>query len=76
MQERKRLIFLFLFRGAEDSLLPVFQYLDLIKKKIYEDLGYIVIYAWSYDYKKKKENYIEEIATYIKNINNDRDKEK
>lgn len=49
---------------------------DKSKKKIYEDLGYIVIYAWSYDYKKKKENYIEEIATYIKNINNDRDKEK
>lgn len=37
MHEGKRLIFLFLFRGAEDSLLPVFQYLDLIKKKIYED---------------------------------------
>ena len=37
MHGEERLIFLFLFRGAEDSLLPVFQYLDLIKKKIYED---------------------------------------
>ena len=37
MHGGKRLIFLFLFRGVEDSLLPAFLVFRFNKKEIYED---------------------------------------
>jgi G:T-mismatch repair DNA endonuclease (very short patch repair protein) len=46
---------------------------DEVKKKIYEHLGYQVVYVWSYDYKQDKLKTIENTINTIKIICDGRD---